>query len=122
MQDSGLHHLISTVATDGALLSMLQDNPRAFAERMGLGETAAAALESADTVLKLDVNPLSAITLTGTVTTTHTISSTKCYARTRDFDQRIVPERLTKKDLLRVLEISLKDPRFAARLKADMGL
>jgi hypothetical protein len=110
----GLHNLISTISADGAMLAMLQDDPRAFADRMGLGEAAAAALKSADTLVELDRDPIHRTTLTGGVT--------KCYARGRDFQDRVDVERLTKKDLLRILKLSLTDARFAAKVRSDIGL
>jgi hypothetical protein len=74
--------------------------------------------ESADALVELDLNPLMAITLTATITKTVTAR----YSRQDDLERPLAVGRMTKKDLLRVLRLSLKDSRFAAKLRADMGL
>jgi hypothetical protein len=114
MQNSGLQNIISVVASDGVVLSLLQDDPQSFVKHFDLGDEAAFALQSAETVLELDNDPLGMTTLTGGVT--------KCYADSPDFDRPLPLNRMTKKDLLRVLKISLQDERFAKRLRADLSL
>jgi hypothetical protein len=115
-----MSELVSAAAADASALMALRKDPAAFSQRFGLTASETDALRTADTLSELDRNPLgrSAITLTGGVTKTQRKSHLEfdSLAHVRDLD------RLTKRDLIRLLKLSLMDRRFAKKLQAELKI
>jgi len=119
MEDARLKELVRVAASDSDTLTSLRDDPETLAEKFELELSDLEALRSADLLLELDRDPLgrSAITLTGGVTK----SVTKSYRESQPLNAKNLG-RFTKKDLIRTLKLALVDKRFAAKLRADLGL
>jgi hypothetical protein len=120
MKQASMSELVSTAVADSKVLMALRKDPAAFSQRFGLTASETDALCTADTLSELDRNPLgrSAITLTATITKTQRRSHLEfdSLAHVRDLNQ------LTKKDLIRLLKLSLTDRRFAQKLQAELKI
>jgi hypothetical protein len=120
MKQASMSELVSAAAADAKVLMALRKNPAAFSQHFGLTAPEIDALCTADTLYELDRNPLGkfAITKTGGVTKTQRRSHLEfdSLAHVRDLN------RLTKKDLIRLVKLSLRDRRFAEKLQAELKI
>jgi hypothetical protein len=118
MKQSSMSELVSAAAADSKVLTALRNDPAAFSKRFGLTAPETDALCTADTLSELDRNPLgmSAMTLTATITKTQRRSHLVLDSLAHVGDLN----RLTKKDLIRLLKLSLGDQRFAQKLQAKL--
>lgn len=120
MKQASMNELVSAAVADSEVLMDLQKDPTAFSQRFGLTALETDALCSADTLYELDRRPLGrfAITKTGGVTKTQRRSHLEfdSLAHAKDLN------RLSKKDLIRLVKISLTDRRFAEKLKAELKI
>jgi hypothetical protein len=120
MKQPSMSELVSTAVADSKVLRALRKDPAAFSQRFGLTARETDALCTADTLYELDRSPLGrfAITKTGGVTKTQRRSHLEfdSLAHARDLD------RLSKTDLIRLVKLSLRDRRFAEKLKAELKI
>jgi hypothetical protein len=120
MKQASMSDLVRFAAADTKVLMALRKDPAAFSQHFGLTALENDALRTADSLAELDRNPLGRIatTLTGGVTKTQKRSHLELDSLAYVGDLN----RLTKKDLIRLLKLSLRDRRFAEKLRAELKI
>jgi hypothetical protein len=113
-----LQTFIGAAARDPDLLAQLRRDPDKLSARLGLALDERQAIRSADLLMELDRDPIgqAALTLTGGVT------KTQRHTKPTKPMSLAALERLPRRDLMRLLTLSLQNEDFAAKMRSDLGL